>query len=105
MSGTAVSVQAGAQSRWANIFAGAFVVVIVFLLADVVKLVPMAGLGGLLLVVGFQNSPARSHPDGLEHLSSRGVPPASSHRANRRRWRGHRPARAGFMKSNTTAIG
>lgn len=55
MSGTAVNVQAGAQSRWANIFAGAFVVVIVFLLADVVKLVPMAGLGGLLLVVGFQN--------------------------------------------------
>ena len=55
MSGTAVNVQAGARSRWANIFAGAFVVVIAFLLADVVKLVPMAGLGGLLLVVGVQN--------------------------------------------------
>lgn len=55
MSGTAVTLQAGARSRWANIFAGVFVVPIVLLLADLVKLVPMAGLGGLLLVVGFQN--------------------------------------------------
>ncbi len=55
MSGTAVNVQAGARSRWANIFAGAFVVLIVLLLVDLVKLVPMAALGGLLLVVGFQN--------------------------------------------------
>ncbi|MEE4239140.1 MAG: SulP family inorganic anion transporter [Anderseniella sp.] len=55
MSGTAVTVRAGARSRWTNIFAGAFVVLIVLLLVDLVKLVPMAGLGGLLLVVGFQN--------------------------------------------------
>ena len=55
MSGTAVTVQSGAQTRWANIFAGGFVVVIIFLLVDLVLLVPMAGLGGLLLVVGFQN--------------------------------------------------
>jgi SulP family sulfate permease len=55
MSGTAVTVQAGAQSRWANIFGGLFIIVIIFLLVDVVKLVPMAALGGLLLVVGLQN--------------------------------------------------
>lgn len=55
MSGTAVTVQAGARSRWANIFGGAFVVLIVLLLVDFVKLVPMAGLGGLLFVVGIQN--------------------------------------------------
>mgnify|MGYP006278112093 FL=1 len=55
MSGTAVNVQAGARSRWANIFAGGFVILIVLALVDLVKLVPMAALGGLLLVVGFQN--------------------------------------------------
>lgn len=55
MSGTAVTVQSGARSRWANIFAGAFVVAIIFFFADLVRMVPMAGLGGLLLVVGFQN--------------------------------------------------
>lgn len=55
MSGTAVTFQAGAKSRWANIFAGAFVVLIVLVFVDLVKLVPMAALGGLLLVVGFQN--------------------------------------------------
>lgn len=55
MSGTAVNVQAGARSRWSNIFAGITVVVIVFFLVELVKLVPMAGLGGLLFVVGLQN--------------------------------------------------
>lgn len=55
MSGTAVNVQAGARTRWSNIFAGLIVIVIVFFLVDLVKLVPMAGLGGLLFVVGFQN--------------------------------------------------
>lgn len=55
MSGTAVTVQAGAQSRWANIFSAVFVVLIVLLLVDAVKMVPMAALGGLLFVVGLQN--------------------------------------------------
>ncbi|CUK19960.1 putative sulfate transporterc/MT1781 [Ruegeria denitrificans] len=60
MSGTAVSVQAGACSRWSNIFAGVTVVLIVFLFVDMVKLVPMAGLGGLLFVVGVQNVQPKS---------------------------------------------
>jgi len=55
MSGTAVSVNAGARSRWANILAGLFVILIVLLFADAVKLIPMTALGGLLVVVGFQN--------------------------------------------------
>ncbi|MCT8162128.1 SulP family inorganic anion transporter [Pseudoruegeria sp. SHC-113] len=55
MSGTAVNYQAGAKSRWSNIFAGVFVILIVLLLVDLVKIVPMAALGGLLLVVGYQN--------------------------------------------------
>ncbi|MEE4119521.1 MAG: SulP family inorganic anion transporter [Paracoccaceae bacterium] len=70
MSGTAVTVQAGARTRWANIFAGAFVVVIVLALVDLVKLVPMAGLGGLLLVVGFQNI----QPDSIRAVWAAGRP-------------------------------
>lgn len=70
MSGTAVTYQAGARSRWANIFAGAFVVLIVLLLVDVVKLVPMAGLGGLLLVVGYQNI----QPDSIRTVWATGLP-------------------------------
>lgn len=55
MSGTAVTVNAGARSRWANILAGLFVIVIVLLFAGVAKLVPMSALAGLLIVVGYQN--------------------------------------------------
>ena len=47
MSGTAVSVNAGAKSRWANIFAGLMVAIIVLLFADAVKLVPMTALAEL----------------------------------------------------------
>ncbi len=55
MSGTAVTVNAGARSRWANILAGFFVILIVLLFAGAVKLIPMSALAGLLIVVGFQN--------------------------------------------------
>ncbi len=55
MSGTAVTVNAGAKSRWANIFAGLFVILIVLLFAGAVKLIPMSALAGLLIVVGYQN--------------------------------------------------
>ena len=43
------------RSRWANILAGLFVILIVLLFAGVVKLIPMSALAGLLIVVGFQN--------------------------------------------------
>jgi SulP family sulfate permease len=55
MSGTAVTVNAGARSRWTNISAGLFVAVIVLLFVNIVTLIPMAALAGLLVVVGFQN--------------------------------------------------
>ena len=45
MSGTAVSVNAGVRSRWANIFAGILVAAIVLLFVDVVNLIPMTALG------------------------------------------------------------
>ncbi len=55
MSGTAVTVNAGAYTRWANILAGVFVILIVLLFANVAMLIPMSALAGLLVVVGFQN--------------------------------------------------
>jgi SulP family sulfate permease len=70
MSGTAVNVQAGAQSRWSNIFAGLSVVVIVLAMAGLVMRVPMAGLGGLLFVVGIQNL----QPAQIRHVWSAGLP-------------------------------
>lgn len=55
MSGTAVTVNAGAKTRWANIFAGLFVIPLVLLLGDFVMRVPLPALAGLLIVVGFQS--------------------------------------------------
>lgn len=53
-SGTALIVSAGMQSRWANIFAGGFVIVGVLLLAPLIGYLAMPALAGLLIVVGFQ---------------------------------------------------
>jgi sulfate permease, SulP family len=55
ISGTALTIGAGARSRWANIFAGLFVVVIVLVAAPLVALVPMPALAALLIVAGFQS--------------------------------------------------
>ena len=55
MSGTAVTVNAGAKTRWANILAGVFVAPLVLLLGNFVMRVPMPALAGLLIVVGFQS--------------------------------------------------
>jgi len=55
MSGTAVTVNAGARTRGANIFAGLFVAPLVLLLGNFVLRVPMPALAGLLIVVGFQS--------------------------------------------------
>jgi SulP family sulfate permease len=53
-SGTALIVSAGARSRWANIFAGLSVAVIVLLFANLVELVAMPALAGLVIVAGIQ---------------------------------------------------
>jgi SulP family sulfate permease len=55
MSGTAVTVNAGARTRWTNIFAGVFVAPLVLLFGNFVMRVPMAALAGLLIIVGFQS--------------------------------------------------
>jgi sulfate permease, SulP family len=53
-SGTALIIGAGARSRWANIFAGIFVAIIVLLFANVVELIAMPALAGLVIVAGIQ---------------------------------------------------
>jgi SulP family sulfate permease len=53
-SGTALMVSAGARSRWANIFGGILVALVVLLLADLVELVAMPALAGLVIVAGVQ---------------------------------------------------
>ena len=55
ISGTALTMGAGAKSRFANIFVGLFVVVIVLLAAPLVERVPMPALAALLIVAGFQS--------------------------------------------------
>jgi SulP family sulfate permease len=54
ISGTVLIMSAGAKSRWANIFGGLFVAIVVLAAAPLVELVPMPGLAALLIVAGFQ---------------------------------------------------
>ena len=53
-SGTALMVSAGARTRWANIFGGITVAVVVLLFANLVELVAMPALAGLVIVAGIQ---------------------------------------------------
>jgi sulfate permease, SulP family len=53
-SGTALVTSAGARSRWANVFAGLFVAIIVLLFANLVEMVAMPALAGLVIVAGVQ---------------------------------------------------
>lgn len=53
-SGTALIVSAGARSRWANIFGGISVAVVVLLFANLVELVAMPALAGLVIIAGVQ---------------------------------------------------
>ena len=47
-------VSAGARSRWAKIFGGISVAVVVFLFANLVELVAMPALAGLVIIAGVQ---------------------------------------------------
>jgi sulfate permease, SulP family len=52
---TAITVSAGARSRWANLLGGLFVGLIVLLFANLVESIPLAALSGLLMVIGAQS--------------------------------------------------
>jgi SulP family sulfate permease len=54
LSGTALVVSAGAKTRWANVFVGIMIAIIILLFANLVELIAMPALAGLLIVVGFQ---------------------------------------------------
>jgi SulP family sulfate permease len=53
-SGSALMISGGARSRWANIFGGIAVALVVLLFADLVELVAMPALAGLVIVAGIQ---------------------------------------------------
>jgi len=55
MSGTSLNISSGAKTRWANVFAGVFVILIVLLFSSLVEKIPMSALAGLVLLAGFQS--------------------------------------------------
>jgi SulP family sulfate permease len=60
MSETAVSLKAGARSRWAGIFSGGFIILAVLLLADGVGYLAMPAIAALLVIAGIEAiKPAR----------------------------------------------
>lgn len=60
MSETAVSMRAGARSRWAGIFSGGFIILAVLLLADGVGYLAMPAIAALLVMAGIEAiKPAR----------------------------------------------
>ena len=54
LSGTALVVSAGARTRWANVFVGILIAIIILLFSPLVELIAMPALAGLLIVIGFQ---------------------------------------------------
>jgi len=54
LGGTALLVKGGAQSRWANIFAGLISAVLILLFGAAIGKIALSALAGLLMVVGFQ---------------------------------------------------
>ena len=60
MSETAVSLKAGARSRWAGMFSGGFIILAVLLLADAVGYLAMPAIAALLVIAGVEAiKPAR----------------------------------------------
>jgi SulP family sulfate permease len=54
LSRTGVSVSAGAQTRWAGVFAGVWLILLVVLAGSLAELIPMPVIGGLVLVIGIE---------------------------------------------------
>lgn len=54
LSRTGVAVSAGAQTRWAGIFAGLWLAALVLIAGSVAELIPMPVIGGLILVIGAE---------------------------------------------------
>jgi SulP family sulfate permease len=54
LSRTGVAVSAGAQTRWAGIFAGVSLAVVVLLFGSLAEQIPMPVIGGLVIVIGVE---------------------------------------------------
>ncbi|GLP79804.1 SulP family inorganic anion transporter [Mycobacterium antarcticum] len=54
LSRTGVAVSAGAHTRWAGIFAGVWLTLLVVLAGSLAELIPMPVIGGLVLVIGAE---------------------------------------------------
>lgn len=54
LSRTGVATSAGAQTRWAGIFAGIWLAVLVLVAGSVAEIIPMPVIGGLILVIGIE---------------------------------------------------
>ena len=54
MSATGILTSAGARTRWANLVAGAVMLLVILLIPGVANLIAMPALAGLLTVVGFR---------------------------------------------------
>ncbi len=54
LSRTGVAVSAGAQTRWAGIFAGIWLAALVLIAGSLAELIPMPVIGGLILVIGAE---------------------------------------------------
>ena len=52
LSGTALTISSGARSRWANVFAGLLIGVVTLMFGALVEHLPLATLGGLLMLAG-----------------------------------------------------
>ncbi|MFN2134550.1 MAG: SulP family inorganic anion transporter, partial [Candidatus Promineifilaceae bacterium] len=53
LGGTAMIMQLGSKSRWANVFAGLFTLVAVLTIGPLIELIPLPALAGLLVMVGI----------------------------------------------------
>jgi SulP family sulfate permease len=54
LSRTGVATSAGAQTRWAGIFAGIWLAVLVLIAGSAAEIIPMPVIGGLILVIGLE---------------------------------------------------
>ena len=74
LSGTALVVNAGAQTRWANILTGVFVAAGVLLFAGLIAMLPMTSLAAILIYAGYQTiKPKRIRSVWLTNKLSRTV--------------------------------
>ncbi|MFN2196924.1 MAG: SulP family inorganic anion transporter, partial [Anaerolineales bacterium] len=53
LSRTGINASGGARSRWAGVYSGLLIAIVLMLFGHFAELIPMAGLAGLLIVIGF----------------------------------------------------